>query len=145
MRTDLDVMEILLVEDNPGDVRLVQEGLRQSKVSNNLQVARDGEEALAFMQRRGAHAGAPRPHLVLLDLHLPKRSGFEVLAELKSDLELRRIPVVMLSSSDANEDVVRAYDLQAACYISKPADFEQFVQVVRRIHDFWLSVVRLPG
>lgn len=138
-------MEILLVEDNPGDIRLAQEGLRRSKVPNHLSVVRDGEEALQFIRRRGPHAGAPRPHLVLLDLNLPKRSGFEVLAEIKSDLELRRIPVVMLSSSDAHEDVARAYDLQAACYISKPSDFEQFVQVVQRINDFWLSVVSLPG
>jgi CheY-like chemotaxis protein len=143
--TDLDVIEILLVEDNPGDLRLAQEGLRQSKLPTHLSVARDGEEALDFMKRKGAHAGAPRPRLVLLDLNLPKRSGFEVLAELKADRDLRRIPVVVLSSSDADEDVERAYELHAACYVSKPADLEQFVAVMERIHNFWLSVPRLPA
>lgn len=142
---DTDTIEILLVEDNPGDLRLAQEGLRQSRVNSHLSVARDGEEALEFLRRRGAHAGAPRPRLVLLDLNLPKRSGFEVLAEVKADRDLRRIPVVVLSSSDSDEDVERAYELHAACYISKPADFDQFASIVERIHDFWLSAVRLPA
>jgi chemotaxis family two-component system response regulator Rcp1 len=143
--TDLDVIEILLVEDNPGDLRLAQEGLRQSRLSSHLSVARDGEEALEFMRRQGAHAGAPRPRLVLLDLNLPKRSGFEVLAELKADRDLRRIPVVVLSSSDSEDDVARAYDLHAACYVCKPADYHQFAAVVEQLHYFWLSVARLPA
>jgi chemotaxis family two-component system response regulator Rcp1 len=141
----LDVIEILLVEDNPGDLRLAQEGLRQSKVASHLSVARDGEEALEFMRRQGAHAEAPRPQLVLLDLNLPKRSGFEVLEELKADQDLQRIPVVVLSSSDSDEDVARAYDLHAACYVSKPSDFQEFAAVVEQVHDFWLSVARLPA
>jgi two-component system, chemotaxis family, response regulator Rcp1 len=141
----LDVIEILLVEDNPGDVRLAQEGLRQSKVPNHLSVARDGEQALQILQRKGVHADAPRPQLVLLDINLPKRSGFEVLAELKADRELRGIPVLILSTSDSQEDVARAYDLQAACFINKPTDFEEFATIVEHIHDFWLGVVRLPA
>ena len=140
----MDVIEILLVEDSPGDLRLAQEGLRHSKLASHLSVARDGEEALEFIRRQGAFAGAPRPRLVLLDLNLPKRNGFEVLAELKADQDLRRIPVVVLSSSDSDEDVERAYDLHAACYVSKPADFEQFARVVERIHDFWVGTARLP-
>jgi chemotaxis family two-component system response regulator Rcp1 len=143
--TDLDIIEILLVEDNPGDLRLAQEVLRQSKMNGHLSVARDGEEALEFMRRQGVHAEAPRPRLVLLDLNLPKRNGFEVLEELKADRDLQRIPVVVLSSSDSDEDVARAYDLHAACYISKPADFHQFAAVVEQVHDFWLRVARLPA
>ena len=137
-------IEILLVEDNPGDVRLTIEALKEGKVSNNLSVARDGVEALAFLRREGSHAKAARPDLILLDLNLPKKDGREVLAEIKDDSSLRRIPVVVLTTSKAEEDILRTYDLHANCYITKPVDLEQFISVVRSIDDFWLSVVRLP-
>ncbi len=138
-------IEILLVEDNPGDVRLTIEALKEGKVSNRLSVARDGVEALAFLRREGSHAKAPRPDLILLDLNLPRRDGREVLAEIKADARLRRIPVVVLTTSKAEEDILRTYDLHANCYINKPVDLDQFISVVRSIDDFWLSVVRLPG
>lgn len=137
-------IEILLVEDNPGDVRLTIEALKEGKVRNRLSVARDGVEALAFLRRQGAYADAARPDLILLDLNLPRKDGREVLAEIKVDLALRRIPVVVLTTSKAEEDVLRTYDLHANCYIAKPVDLEQFISVVRSIDDFWLSVVRLP-
>ena len=138
-------IEILLVEDNPGDVRLTIEALKEGKVRNHLSVARDGVEALAFLRRQGPHAGAVRPDLILLDLNLPRKDGREVLAEIKEDAVLRRIPVVVLTTSKAEEDILRTYDLHANCYINKPVDLEQFISVVRSIDDFWLSVVRLPG
>ena len=138
-------IEILLVEDNPGDVRLTIEALKEGKVRNRLSVARDGVEALAFLRREGAHATAPRPDLILLDLNLPRLDGREVLAEIKVDARLRRIPVVVLTTSKAEEDILRTYDLHANCYINKPVDLDQFISVVRSIDDFWLSVVRLPG
>jgi two-component system, chemotaxis family, response regulator Rcp1 len=138
-------IEILLVEDNPGDVRLTIEALKEGKVRNRLSVARDGVEALAFLRREGVHANAPRPDLILLDLNLPRRDGREVLAEIKDDARLRRIPVVVLTTSKAEEDILRTYDLHANCYINKPVDLDQFISVVRSIDDFWLSVVRLPG
>ena len=137
-------IEILLVEDNPGDVRLTIEALKEGKVRNSLSVARDGVEALAFLRREGPHARAARPDLILLDLNLPRKDGREVLAEIKDDTSLRRIPVVVLTTSRAEEDILRTYDLHANCYISKPVDLEQFISVVRSIDDFWLSVVRLP-
>jgi CheY-like chemotaxis protein len=137
-------IEILLVEDNPGDVRLTIEALKEGKVRNQLSVARDGVEALAFLRREGSHANAARPDLILLDLNLPKKDGREVLAEIKEDSRLRRIPVVVLTTSKAEEDILRTYDLHANCYITKPVDLEQFISVVRSIDDFWLSVVRLP-
>jgi CheY-like chemotaxis protein len=137
-------IEILLVEDNPGDVRLTIEALKEGKVRNHLSVARDGVEALAFLRREGPHANAARPDLILLDLNLPKKDGREVLAEIKEDSRLRRIPVVVLTTSKAEEDILRTYDLHANCYITKPVDLEQFISVVRSIDDFWLSVVRLP-
>jgi two-component system, chemotaxis family, response regulator Rcp1 len=137
-------IEILLVEDNPGDVRLTIEALKEGKVRNHLSVARDGVEALAFLRREGPHANAARPDLILLDLNLPKKDGREVLAEIKEDSRLRRIPVVVLTTSKAEEDILRTYDLHANCYITKPVDLEQFFSVVRSIDDFWLSVVRLP-
>ncbi|HEY0095744.1 MAG TPA: response regulator [Archangium sp.] len=138
-------IQILLVEDNPGDVRLTIEALKEGKVSNNLSVARDGVEALAFLRREGPHGKAARPDLILLDLNLPKKDGREVLAEIKDDSSLRRIPVVVLTTSKAEEDILRTYDLHANCYITKPVDLEQFISVVRSIDDFWLSVVRLPS
>jgi chemotaxis family two-component system response regulator Rcp1 len=138
-------VEILLVEDNPGDVRLTIEALKEGKVRNNLSVVKDGVEALAFLRREGNFAGATRPDLILLDLNLPKKDGREVLAEIKEDGALRRIPVVVLTTSKAEEDILRTYDLHANCYITKPVDLEQFISVVRSIDDFWLSVVRLPS
>jgi CheY-like chemotaxis protein len=137
-------VEVLLVEDNPGDVRLTREALREGKIRNNLHVARDGVEALAFLRRQGEHAGAPRPDLILLDLNLPRKDGREVLTEIKDDASLRQIPVVVLTSSQAEEDIIRAYDLHANCYISKPVDLDQFISVVRSIEDFWFTVVKLP-
>ncbi|HZI14015.1 MAG TPA: response regulator [Myxococcus sp.] len=137
-------IEILLVEDNPGDVRLTIEALKEGKVHNSLSVARDGVEALAFLRRQGTFVRAARPDLILLDLNLPRKDGREVLAEIKEDPSLRRIPVVVLTTSKAEEDVLRTYDLHANCYIAKPVDLDQFISVVRSIDDFWLSVVRLP-
>lgn len=136
--------EILLVEDNPGDVRLVEEALLEYKVHNNLTVARDGVEALAFLRREGEFAGVPRPDLILLDLNLPRMSGQEVLAEIKHDGRLRTIPVVVLTTSDAGEDIERAYDLQVNCYITKPVDLDEFLKVVQAIESFWFQVVVLP-
>ena len=138
-------VEILLVEDNPADVHLTVEALRDARVHNNLHVASDGEEALAFLRRQAAHKDAPRPDLILLDLNLPKKSGREVLAEIKAEPALRRIPVVILSTSEAKEDIASAYDLAANCYVTKPVDLDEFFQVVRAIDSFWLSLVKLPA
>jgi len=137
-------IEVLLVEDNPGDVRLTREAMRESKVIVNLSVASDGEEALAFLRKEGAHHGAPRPDLILMDLNLPKMDGREVLAEIKVDPDLRRIPVVVLTTSRAEEDILRTYNLHANCFITKPVDLDQFIRVVAAISEFWFSVVRLP-
>lgn len=137
-------VHILLVEDNAGDVRLTREALKEGKVNNLLTVAPDGIEALAILRQEGRYAGEARPDLILLDLNLPKKDGREVLAEIKDDPALRRIPVVVLTTSKAEEDILRTYDLHANCYITKPVDFDKFVSVVRSIDDFWLSVVRLP-
>jgi CheY-like chemotaxis protein len=137
-------IEILLVEDNPGDVRLTQEALREGKVRNNLNVAKDGMEGLDFLRRLGPFAHAPRPDLILLDLNLPKMDGREVLAEIKEDADLRTIPVVVVTSSEAEEDIVRSYDLHANCYIKKPVNLDQFITVVHSIEQFWLTIVTLP-
>ena len=137
-------IEILLVEDNPGDVRLTQEALKEGKVRNKLHVVEDGVEALAFLCQEGEYADVPRPDLILLDLNLPKKNGREVLAEIKEHPNLRRIPVVILTVSQAEEDVLRTYDLHANCYVTKPVDLEQFIKVVASIEDFWLTIVRLP-
>ena len=137
-------VEILLIEDNPGDVRLTLEALHEGKDKNNLVVAPDGETALAILRREGAHADAPRPDLILLDLNLPKKDGREVLAEIKADEKLHCIPVVVLTTSKSEEDVLRSYQLNANCYITKPVDLEQFIRVVRAIEDFWLTMVVLP-
>ncbi len=137
-------IEILLVEDNPGDVRLTKEALKEGKVRNNMQVAEDGEEALAVLRRQGRYAQATRPDLILLDLNLPKKSGREVLEEIKADPELKRIPVVVLTISKAEQDILKSYNLHANCYINKPVDLEQFIDVVQSIEDFWLTVVMLP-
>lgn len=140
----LKVIDILLVEDNPGDVRLAQEAFKGSKVRNRVSVVDDGVEALEFLRKRGKYADAPTPDLVLLDLNLPRKSGREVLAEIKADADLKRIPVIILTVSNAEEDVVRAYDNHANAYVTKPLDFGQFTRAVRSIEDFWLTVVRLP-
>jgi len=137
-------VEILLVEDNPGDVRLTKEALREGKVSNSLHTVMDGEEAMAFLRKEGRYTDAPRPDLILLDLNLPKKDGREVLAEIKDDDDLKSIPVVVLTTSQAEEDVARTYNLHANCYITKPVDLEQFLNVVHSIEKFWLSVVKLP-
>jgi CheY-like chemotaxis protein len=137
-------IEILLVEDNPGDVRLTQEALKDAKVANTLHVVEDGIAALDFLHRRAPYEAVPRPDLILLDLNLPRRNGREVLAEIKSDDRLKVIPVVVLTTSQAEEDVLRAYHLHANCYISKPVDFEQFTTIIKTIEDFWLSIVVLP-
>ncbi len=143
-RTGSQPIEVLLVEDNPGDVRLTREALKEGKVRNNLSVAPDGVEALAFLRRQGRYAGAPRPDLILLDLNLPKKDGREVLEEIKADPALRTIPVVILTTSEAERDIARAYDLHANCYITKPVDLDQFITVVKSIEDFWFTIVKLP-
>ncbi len=137
-------IEILLVEDNPADVRLTREALKEEKLTNNLSVVSDGIEAMAFLRREGPYAGARRPDLILLDLNLPRKDGREVLEEVKSDPDFKVIPVVVLTSSKAEEDIVRSYRLHANCYISKPVDLSQFLEVVRSIQEFWLTIVRLP-
>ena len=137
-------VEILLVEDNPGDVRLTEEALKEGKVLNNIHLANDGVEAVSFLQKEGKYTDAVRPDLILLDLNLPKKDGREVLMEIKKDEALRRIPVVVLTTSRAEEDIIRTYDYHANCYITKPVDFDQFIKVIKSIEDFWLSVVKLP-
>jgi CheY-like chemotaxis protein len=137
-------IEILLVEDNPGDVRLTEEAFKDGKVLNELHVVKDGVEALDFLRRQGEYAGAVHPDLILLDLNLPRKNGHEVLAEIKVDPDLKRIPVVVLTVSKAEEDVMITYNLHGNCYITKPIDFDQFVQVVKAIEDFWLTIVKLP-
>ncbi len=141
---DHSPIEILLVEDNPGDVRLTQEVLKEGRIRNTLNVVTDGVEALAFLRREGAYADAPPQDMVLLDLNLPRMDGREVLAEIKGDPELRKIPVVVLTTSSAEVDILKAYDLHANCYITKPVDLDQFENVVRSIEDFWLAIVKLP-
>jgi len=137
-------VEILLVEDNPGDVRLSQEAWKEARIPNRLHVAEDGVEALAFLRREGRHAGAVRPHLILLDLNLPRKDGREVLADIKKDPKLKHIPVVILSTSKAEQDILKSYDLHANCYIAKPLDMDRFVEVVHAIEEFWLATVTLP-
>jgi len=137
-------IEILLVEDNPGDVRLTREALKEGKVYSNLHTAKDGVEAMDFLHRRGRYKDVPRPDIILLDLNLPKKDGREVLQEIKTDDQLKRIPVVVLTTSKAEEDVLRTYNLHANCYVTKPVDLEKFMVVVRTIDVFWLTVVTLP-
>jgi chemotaxis family two-component system response regulator Rcp1 len=137
-------IEILMAEDNAGDVRLTMEALRDAKVLNRMNVAADGVEAMAFLRREGKYADAPRPDLILLDLNMPRKDGREVLAEIKDDPDLRRIPVVILTTSTAERDIMESYNLHANCYIAKPVDLDQFLDVVKSIEDFWLTIVRLP-
>jgi two-component system, chemotaxis family, response regulator Rcp1 len=137
-------IEILLVEDSPGDVELTKEALSDAKVRNRLHVADDGAKAIDFLHRRGEYGDAPRPDLILLDLNLPRKDGRQVLAEIKADAALADIPVVVLTTSEADDDILHAYQLHANCYITKPVDFQQFLKVVKAIEDFWLTVVKLP-
>jgi CheY-like chemotaxis protein len=138
-------IEVLLVEDDPGDVLLIREAFEFNKVHNNLNVVSDGEQALAYLRREGEYAEALRPDLVLLDLNLPRKDGREVLAEVKQDPDLRTVPIVVLTTSEAEEDVLKSYQLHANAYVTKPVDFERFVSIVRQIDDFFVSVVRLPS
>ena len=137
-------IEILLVEDNPADVRLTEEALKEGKVLNNLSVVKDGVEAMDFLNKKGNYPDAPRPDLILLDLNLPKKNGREVLAEVKEDPSFKRIPVVILTVSKDEQDILASYDLYANCYITKPVDLDQFIDVVRSVEDFWLTIVKLP-
>jgi len=137
-------IEILLVEDNPADIRLAQEAFKDAKVHNILHTVGDGVEAMAFLRREGKYADASRPDLILLDLNLPKKDGREVLAEIKTDEHLKLIPVVILTVSKDEEDILKTYNLHANCYITKPIDFEQFMKVIKTIEEFWLTIVKLP-
>jgi two-component system, chemotaxis family, response regulator Rcp1 len=139
------MIDILLVEDSPGDVRLTEEALKEGRVANRLHVVHDGEEAIAFLRREPPYQDAPAPGLVLLDLNLPRMDGREVLATIKADDALKHIPVIVLTTSSADEDVMRVYQLRGNCYISKPVELDSFIDVVRTIDDFWLGVVRLPA
>lgn len=143
--TERTEIHVLLVEDDPGDVLMTREAFEENKVANNLSVVSDGEAAMAFLRKQGEYADAPTPDLVLLDLNLPRMDGREVLAAMKGDEELRRIPVVVLTTSEAEEDVLRSYSLHANAYVTKPVDFERFIQVVRKIDEFFVQVVRLPS
>jgi len=137
-------IDILLVEDSPSDVLLTREALRDARIANDLSVARDGEEAMDYLRQEGAHADKPRPDIVILDLNLPRKDGREVLREIKSDESLRRIPVVVLTTSSSDSDIGDCYDSHANCFLTKPIDFEEFIDVVRSMEHFWISVVRLP-
>jgi chemotaxis family two-component system response regulator Rcp1 len=145
LMTNSRPIEILLVEDNAGDVRLTMEALKEGRLVNHVSVANDGVEALAFLRQKGKYAAEPRPDLILLDLNLPRKDGREVLAEIKEDDELKHIPVVVLTTSTAEHDVLKSYDLHANCYIKKPVDLEQFFEVVKSVGDFWFSLVILPS
>jgi CheY-like chemotaxis protein len=141
----VEVIDVLLVEDDPGDVLLIEEAFADNKVRNRLHAVSDGVEAIAFLHREGEFADAPRPDLILLDLNLPRKDGREVLGEIKADDELRHIPVVVLTTSKAQEDVLRSYKLHANAYVTKPVDFERFIEVVRQIDEFFVTVVKLPS
>ena len=143
-RIKAKAIDILLVEDNPGDVRLTREALKEGKVLNTLHVVGDGIEALEFLRHKGLYAKVPHPDIILLDLNLPRMDGRELLAVIKSDLDLRRIPVVILTTSKAEEDIIKSYDLHANCYITKPVDLDQFITVVKSVEEFWFTIVKLP-
>ncbi|MBI5359604.1 MAG: response regulator [Planctomycetes bacterium] len=138
-------IDILLVEDDPGDARLTKEAMKDTKLRNNIFHVTDGEEAMAFLRKEGRYADVPCPDLILMDLNLPKRNGIEVLAEIKNNKNLKRIPVVILTVSSAEEDILKSYNLHANCYITKPIDLNQFMNVVKSIEDFWLTIVKLPN
>ena len=140
----MEAIEILLVEDNPGDVRLTQEALNDSKLHNKLSIVRDGIEAMTFLKKQDEYEQVPTPDIILLDLNLPRKDGREVLEEIKDDELLRRIPVVVLTTSDADQDILRSYNLHANCYITKPVDLDRFVQIVQTIENFWFQIVKLP-
>ena len=142
--SDIQTIEILLVEDNPGDVQLTLEAFNEGEISNHINVVKDGVQALEYLRKQGVYANAVRPNIVLLDLNLPRKSGLEVLAELKADPDLRSIPIVVLTTSRDEEDIARSYHEHANCYISKPVDFDEFMGVVHSLESFWLTVVRLP-
>ena len=144
-RCDCDPVDILLVEDNPGDVRLTREALKEGQINNTLHVASDGVEALDFLHQRGEFADAPRPDLILLDLNLPRKNGEEVLAEIRDDPDLECIPVIILTSSEAEEDIVKSYKMRANAYLTKPVDPQSFIDTVRTFEQFWFSIVRLPS
>ncbi|MCS7481103.1 response regulator [Umezawaea endophytica] len=144
MNDSLSVIDVLLVEDDPGDALMTQEAFEHHKIRNSLHIVRDGVEALQFLRREGEHANAPRPGLILLDLNLPRMDGREVLAEVKADERFRSIPVVVLTTSEAEEDILRSYNLHANAYVTKPVDFDRFIEVVRQIDDFFVTVVKLP-
>jgi CheY-like chemotaxis protein len=137
-------IEVLLVEDSPGDVRLTREALREGKIRNNLSHVPDGVEAMAFLRHEGQYADVPKPDIVLLDLNMPRKDGREVLAEMKADPRLKRIPVVVLTTSEAEQDILKTYDLHANCYLTKPVDLDQFISIVRSVENFWLQLVKLP-
>ncbi|WP_224095410.1 response regulator [Nostoc sp. MS1] len=137
-------IEVLLVEDNPGDAELTRIALEDSKISVNLNIVEDGVEAMAFLRKQDKYTNVPHPDIVLLDLNLPRKDGREVLAEIKTDNSLKRIPVVVLTTSQAEEDIIKAYNLAANCYITKPVDFDQFVRIVQSIENFWFAIVKLP-
>jgi chemotaxis family two-component system response regulator Rcp1 len=137
-------LEILLVEDNPGDIRLIQEAFREGGFSSHMNITRDGEQALAFLRQEGDYQRSPRPSLILLDLNLPRKNGREVLSEIKRDKALRQIPVVILSTSTSSEDILRAYDLHANCYVPKPLDIEKLVELGKSLEAFWLTTAILP-
>lgn len=138
-------MQILLVEDNPGDIRLTQEALKESTNANELYVVKDGVEAIEFLKRKGKYAQQPTPDIILLDLNLPRKDGREVLAEIKSDENLKMIPIIILTTSDAESDIQKSYKLHANCFITKPVDLDQFIYIIRQIETYWFSVVKLPG
>lgn len=143
-RVSMTAIDILMVEDNPGDARLTEEALKESKVYNNLHHVRDGVEAMEFLRKEGAYADAPTPDIILLDLNLPRKDGRQVLAELKAIPRLKNIPVVVLTTSEAEQDIVKSYELHANCYITKPVDLDKFVEIIHGIENFWLSIVKLP-
>ncbi len=144
MKNKFKAVEILLIEDNPGDVRLTIEALKESKIMNNMHVADDGIEAMSFLKKEGIYKDKPRPDLIILDLNLPRKDGREVLGEIKSEDSLKQIPIVILTTSEAEEDIIKSYELHANCYITKPVDMEQFIKVVKSVGDFWFSIVMLP-
>ena len=145
MLNNMNVVNLLLVEDNPGDIKLIQETLKENRFLTELTVITDGEEALNYLKRRGEYEFEPHPDLILLDLNLPKLNGQEILAEIKKDEELKRIPVIVLTSSTEESDIYKSYNLNANCYISKPVDLDNFIKVIRSIENFWLTIVKLPG